>query len=647
MKNFMKRIISLICAISLAIIPVPVMAEEGAKVVAGTASGYAGNTVYIDITAENLVNLGSLDVDVFYRANVFELCYVSEEYIDGANIEINDSTPGRIKLSMAATRPIDGDHRLMTIGLTIKDGAAAGDYPINVAVEDAYDFVNLNAVSIGREDGKITVLKSPEYTPTADFYCSVSDSWLEEGDETTITYYSYWHYDMASGIFEFSFDPELFEYVDSGVYNSMKTNDFIWADNGKNPGYVRAAYSSSTAVGYNDLFFITLRAIKDCDASSSVLMKASSLYAQDLSSINGNERSCSINITKKYVEPEEPDYADFWVEVQENIIEGKEFEAVAKLSGDFSIAAADFTVSYNSEDFECVSVTAHPDVSENGGMVVINSKYSSGNIKFSFVNEDGAKAEQKLVVIKLRPIKTGEYSSSITTSGKSVYDEKYKLVTLDYLETPVNVSVKSIAGIEISKLPEKTNYIRGEELDVFGGKILVIYNNGTEEEIDITAEMISGFDNTVIGESVLTVTYGGFTDEYSISIKEEQLVKVEMTAEPDKKEYLEFKDALDVMGGKLSLTYDNGSVKVIDITAEMVSGFDNTVVGKQTLTISYEGYSFSYEIEVVAKTLIDIKVTTEPTKVEYLEAKDVLDVTGGKLTLYFNNDTTEVIDITA
>lgn len=57
-------------------------------------------------------------------------------------------------------------------------------------------------------------------------------------------------------------------------------------------------------------------------------------------------------------------------------------------------------------------------------------------------------------------------------------------------------------------------------------------------------------------------------------------------------------EALDTTGGKLTLNYANGYVKVIDITPDMVSGFDPSVVGKQDLTVSYREKTAAFAVEV-------------------------------------------------
>lgn len=77
------------------------------------------------------------------------------------------------------------------------------------------------------------------------------------------------------------------------------------------------------------------------------------------------------------------------------------------------------------------------------------------------------------------------------------------------------------------------------------------------------------------------------------------LTSIELLTKPDKLEYQEGEDALDVTGGEIKLVYNNGMTLVVDLEAHMVTGFDNTVVGEQTLTVSYGGKETSYQITIV------------------------------------------------
>ena len=64
-----------------------------------------------------------------------------------------------------------------------------------------------------------------------------------------------------------------------------------------------------------------------------------------------------------------------------------------------------------------------------------------------------------------------------------------------------------VGSISMNTLPSKTSYTQGEAFDVTGASITVIYTNGSSETIDVTADMVSGYNASSVGTQTLTVTY--------------------------------------------------------------------------------------------------------------------------------------------
>ena len=83
-----------------------------------------------------------------------------------------------------------------------------------------------------------------------------------------------------------------------------------------------------------------------------------------------------------------------------------------------------------------------------------------------------------------------------------------------------------------------------------------------------------------------------------------------------------------------------GKTEMISLDKAVISGFDNTKVGRQTLTVTYKGKTATFDVTVQPKSFARIEVTAAPDKISYLEAKETLNTEGGKLTLYYDNDTT-------
>ena len=203
-----------------------------------------------------------------------------------------------------------------------------------------------------------------------------------------------------------------------------------------------------------------------------------------------------------------------------------------------------------------------------------------------------------------------------------------------------------LLSIEVTSTPTKTEYLEGKDaLDLTGGKLTLYYNNDTTEVIDLSEVVVSGFDNTKVGEQTLTITYKGKTTTFKVNVIAKSLVSITVTTKPTKTEYLEAKEVLNLTGGKLALYYNNNTEEEIDLSEAVVTGFDNTKVGEQNLTVAYGDKTTTFKVKVTAKILVSIAVTANPTKMNYLEAKENLDLSGGKLTLTYNNGTTELFDL--
>ena len=76
---------------------------------------------------------------------------------------------------------------------------------------------------------------------------------------------------------------------------------------------------------------------------------------------------------------------------------------------------------------------------------------------------------------------------------------------------------------------------------------------------------------------------------------------------PSKTEYNEYEE-LDLTGLALNLTYTNGSERTIK-TGYTISGYDPSVLGTQTITVTYNGESATFDVNVVAKTVSFISIT--------------------------------------
>ncbi len=164
----------------------------------------------------------------------------------------------------------------------------------------------------------------------------------------------------------------------------------------------------------------------------------------------------------------------------------------------------------------------------------------------------------------------------------------------------------------------------------------MVYVNGQPGGIDITDDMISGFDNTTAGTRIIYITYKGKTTSCSITITEpdsSKISRVQISRVP-KTGYMEG-DLFDPSGMSLYVTYSTymGAWVYSDFTYDKTGPLttEDTVV-----TFDYHGFKVQQKITVTAKKPSKLTVFTAPNKTDY-SVGDKLDLTGLKFRLTYSN----------
>ena len=99
-------------------------------------------------------------------------------------------------------------------------------------------------------------------------------------------------------------------------------------------------------------------------------------------------------------------------------------------------------------------------------------------------------------------------------------------------------TLPKIDTIEFKTEPSKIKYRTGDEINV-EGTITVYYMDGTFEDIDITEDMLSGYDMSSVGEQTVTVTYRNKTLTYDINVVQRpNAVGVSLVSGPAKTEFV-------------------------------------------------------------------------------------------------------------
>ena len=133
----------------------------------------------------------------------------------------------------------------------------------------------------------------------------------------------------------------------------------------------------------------------------------------------------------------------------------------------------------------------------------------------------------------------------------------------------------------------------GTEPDIYsreydGDPIRIKCTAGETVSVTIRAVAVkTGYNNSDIAEF-----------EYTVAIPAELDVRyMEIDTEPRKQRYAKG-EALDLTGGYIVVTYEDGSHKDIAMTESMISGFNTNTAGEKELTVTYEGFTDTFTIDV-------------------------------------------------
>lgn len=267
-------------------------------------------------------------------------------------------------------------------------------------------------------------------------------------------------------------------------------------------------------------------------------------------------------------------------------------------------------------------------------------KYSKNNIS-GFVDPSAVAASYAPYIYYLQKGGYGDYKNSIYAIS---LENKVNKEDSSFMFVAVTNPNEVVETIEISKLPDKLDYNDSEDLDVSGGKIMITYMDGQTKEIEMTKDHITdayaGVDQA--GKREITVSYRGVKTSYKVNFVQKTLESIEIY-NPKTEYYVG--DELDLTYSHLKLNYDNGESIFVEIDETMISGFDTQTPGKKTLTVTYDGKTFDYEITVNPIDVSYIVLESLPTKTVYKYTKEYLDVSGGTLFVMYTNGDTEIVPL--
>ena len=245
-----------------------------------------------------------------------------------------------------------------------------------------------------------------------------------------------------------------------------------------------------------------------------------------------------------------------------------------------------------------------------------------------------------------------EISDYTITNGNNLKANQTK-VTITYkeksIEQEITVTPNPLLNIKITKEPNKKQYVEGQNFDKTGMIVTGEFQDGSEEEI--VEYTITNGTNLTETQTTITIEYEGKKVEQPITVEKKKIVSIEVSQTPSKLKYIENKEELNLDDGKIRVKYNDNTSEEIDMKNEQIKieGFDNSKIGKQTLTITYQNTTTTLEIEIIEEAkpensnIDNLKFTinsmkyytfTDKNKKEYT----IIDLSADGITINNNND---------
>jgi len=223
-----------------------------------------------------------------------------------------------------------------------------------------------------------------------------------------------------------------------------------------------------------------------------------------------------------------------------------------------------------------------------------------------------------------------------STAGSKTVTVSYGGKTADFTVMVNAPGEKTLESIAVTTPPTKTQYTVGESLNTAGMVVTATYSDGSTAVIPAGTGgyTTSGFSSSAVGPNTVTVSYGGKTDTFTVTINAPTLQSIAVTTQPTKRQY-NLNEPLDTAGMVVTATYSNSTTAVIPAGANgyTTSGFSSSTVGPNVVTVTYDGKTTTFTVTVVdpnAGTSVTswkgLSVPSASTALQYSSLKGKTDV---------------------
>ncbi|WP_173917220.1 bacterial Ig-like domain-containing protein [Halobacillus sp. Marseille-Q1614] len=166
----------------------------------------------------------------------------------------------------------------------------------------------------------------------------------------------------------------------------------------------------------------------------------------------------------------------------------------------------------------------------------------------------------------------------------------------------IDVKDESVTKLEVTQLPQKTQYFIGDELSLDGLSVTATYSDGETERLTKGQLEVYGFDSSTEGDQEVSLSFKGETTSFTVNVKEKEVEGIQVTNYPQTT--YQVGDELDLSQMEVSTVYDNGEKDLLSEDQYTIddSAFDASQPGVYPLTISpVDDFLEAIELEVTVR----------------------------------------------
>lgn len=230
-------------------------------------------------------------------------------------------------------------------------------------------------------------------------------------------------------------------------------------------------------------------------------------------------------------------------------------------------------------------------------------------IKVLVTFDDQTTKEIGFADVKISSVDTTTEGSKNVTVSYEGFSAKFEITVVDPEATATVTAIKIVPGSIGLK------YYVGQTPDISTLQVEATYSTGTVKALPVSEYTYTPIDTTAEGSKTFTVTYTAntaITDSATVEV-----IGISSMTVSGVKKTIFVGEALDTSAMELVIKYKDGTTGSANVGSFSVGTIDSTSYGTKQLSITYNGFTIQYAVEVIGPVSLTVNKGSYSEKVLY------------------------------